>query len=99
MPRMRSRTRLSEDEARGRLSAIPAWDVRENALVREFTFPDFVHAFAFMTSVALIAERMDHHPDWTNVYNRVTIRLNTHDAGGITQWDFDLAAEIEKLVL
>ena len=73
------------------------WETRDNALHREFRFPDFTQAFAFMTAVAAIAERMNHHPDWCNVYNRVTIRLTTHDAGGITEKDHALAAEISKL--
>ncbi|HYH08797.1 MAG TPA: 4a-hydroxytetrahydrobiopterin dehydratase [Thermoanaerobaculia bacterium] len=73
------------------------WEIRDNALYREFTFPDFRAAFAFMTAVAAVAERMNHHPDWCNVYNRVTIRLTTHDAGGITDKDYALADEIAKL--
>jgi 4a-hydroxytetrahydrobiopterin dehydratase len=62
---------------------------------REFRFADFRAAFAFMTRVALAAERADHHPEWSNVYNRVTVRLTTHDAGGLTDNDFALAAEAD----
>lgn len=67
-------------------------------LVRTFTFKDFSEAFAFMTRVALIAEKENHHPDWSNVYNRVTIKLSTHDAGNIiTEKDQRLAAAIDKI--
>lgn len=72
----------------------------QSALVKEFSFKNFVQAWGFMSSVALLAEKMDHHPDWSNVYNRVSIRLTTHDAGNkITDKDRKLAAEIDKLGL
>ncbi|MDY0077867.1 MAG: 4a-hydroxytetrahydrobiopterin dehydratase [Bacteroidales bacterium] len=75
------------------------WTEKDNKLTRSFTFDNFIEAFAFMTSVALIAEKMDHHPLWTNVYNKVEISLSTHDAGDIiTEKDRKLAAEIDKLV-
>ena len=70
------------------------WQVRDGGLEREWAFPDFAQAWAFMTRVALLAERVDHHPEWRNVYGRVRIRLTTHDAGGITQRDLDMATEI-----
>lgn len=74
------------------------WQETDNQLVREFTFADFSEAFAFMTRVALIAEKMDHHPWWSNVYNQVTIRLSTHDAGNIvTAKDHRLAEAIDKI--
>lgn len=73
------------------------WLIEDGKLTKTFTFPNFKAAFAFITRVADIAETMNHHPDWTNVYNRVEIKLNTHDAGGITQLDFDLATKIESL--
>ena len=66
---------------------------------RELKFTDFVEAFAFMSSVALVAEKMDHHPDWSNVYNRVIIDLWTHDVGGISSRDVQLAQKIEKIAL
>ena len=70
----------------------------QTSLVKDFKFKDFVSAWAFMSSVALMAEKMDHHPDWTNVYNQVTIRLSTHDAGNkITDKDRKLASQIDKL--
>jgi 4a-hydroxytetrahydrobiopterin dehydratase len=89
-----SRTKLSADEIAARLASIPGWSLDQGKLFRELVFPDFVRAFAFMSQVALLAEKQDHHPDWTNVYNRVRIHLHTHDAGGITEQDFLLAAAI-----
>ena len=75
------------------------WTERDDKLQRTFTFADFSAAFAFMTRVALIAEKMDHHPDWSNVWNRVHISLNTHSAGGkVTDKDHKLAAAIDKLL-
>jgi 4a-hydroxytetrahydrobiopterin dehydratase len=68
------------------------------AIEREFRFPDFEKAFAFMTQVAKEAESMDHHPDWSNVYSKVHIRLSTHDLGGVSQKDIDLALAVQKLV-
>ena len=69
------------------------WSREQNrdAITREFIFPDFNRAFAFMTQVALAAEKADHHPEWFNVYNKVRVTLTTHDAGGVTQKDLDLA--------
>ncbi|WP_461043016.1 4a-hydroxytetrahydrobiopterin dehydratase [Spirosoma harenae] len=75
------------------------WQEKDNQLTREFEFADFSEAFAFMTRVALIAEKMDHHPWWSNVYNQVTIKLSTHDAGDvITDKDRKLAEAIDKIV-
>ena len=74
------------------------WQEKENALYRKFEFKNFSEAFAFMTRVAMIAERMDHHPKWTNVYNTVELWLNSHDAGNtVTERDHRLAAAIDKL--
>ena len=86
----------SEQEVRDRLSEIPGWTLVNGKLHRELTFENFVAAFGFMSQVALVAERRDHHPEWFNVYNRVTIDLNTHDAGGITDLDFELAAAVNR---
>ena len=75
-----------------------AWDERDGALHRDFEFADFTEAFAFMTRVAFIAERLGHHPDWSNVYNRVSISLSTHDAGNVvTDNDRAMAAAIDEL--
>ena len=74
------------------------WKEEHNALHRTFEFKDFSEAFAFMTRVALIAEKMNHHPEWSNVYNKVVMKLNTHDAGDtVTEKDRKLAAAIDKL--
>jgi 4a-hydroxytetrahydrobiopterin dehydratase len=75
------------------------WTETDNQLTRDFTFADFNEAFAFMTRVALIAEKMDHHPWWSNVYNQVTIKLSTHDAGNVvTEKDHKLAKAIDAFV-
>lgn len=79
------------------LKSFPRWKLVSGAIEREFVFSDFKEAFAFMTKVAVIAEDLNHHPDWTNVYNRVKVRLNTHDAHGITNLDFELARRIDNL--
>ena len=89
--------KLSETEINDRLSEVPGWHFADGKLQQQFTFTSFVEAFGFMTSVALLAERMDHHPDWSNVYNRVDIGLNTHDVGGISELDFRLAAQISAI--
>jgi 4a-hydroxytetrahydrobiopterin dehydratase len=73
------------------------WTYVDGVIRREFEFGDFTEAFSFMTAVALEAEKMGHHPDWSNVYNKVRVALNTHSASGITQLDFDLAARIDRI--
>ena len=75
------------------------WDVKRDAIARSFTFQDFSAAFAFMTRVALAAEKMDHHPEWSNVYNKVRITLTTHSAGGLTEKDTKLAEKIDRLMI
>jgi 4a-hydroxytetrahydrobiopterin dehydratase len=88
----------TNDEVKKLVSAkLTNWSYDGTSLSRNFKFKNFVNAFAFMTSVALQAEKMDHHPDWSNVYNAVNIKLNSHDANGITQLDFDLAGNIDGL--
>ncbi|WP_296703959.1 4a-hydroxytetrahydrobiopterin dehydratase [Thiocapsa sp. UBA6158] len=78
-------------------SAASPWTLAGGKLHKAFQFKDFVDAFGFMSRVALVAESMDHHPEWSNVYNRVVVDLSTHDAGGITALDFTLASRIEGL--
>ncbi len=90
-----TRARLGADEIAAALRELPAWELRAGKLQRELVFADFSEAFAFMTRVALAAEKLDHHPDWSNVWNRVSIALWTHDAGGITARDVALAKRIE----
>ena len=94
---MAERRKLSEAEVRARLSEIPGWELVDGKLHKTLRFASFVQAFGFMTSVALVAEAMNHHPDWSNVYNRVTIDLNTHDVGGISALDFILAKRIDEI--
>lgn len=90
-------SRLSLDEARERLAAVPGWGLEGDVLVRTFTFANFARAFGFMAAAAMVAEKLDHHPEWSNVYNRVTVRLSTHDVGGLSDLDFELAAEMSDL--
>lgn len=94
---MTSRKKLSKEEIEEKLAKVSNWTVKGGKLHRQFRFENFVDAFGFMTRVALIAEKMDHHPDWSNVYNSVTIELHTHDAGGITELDLHLAAAANRL--
>jgi len=90
---------LSTSDRDAALARLSAWTLREDGLAisRNFKFGDFSEAFAFMTRVALEAEKADHHPEWSNVYNRVAITLTTHDAGGLSQRDVAMAAAIDKL--
>lgn len=89
--------RLDDGEIARRLRDLPDWTVQAGKLHRDLTFRDFVEAFSFMTAAALTAEARAHHPEWSNVWNRVTIDLTTHDAGGLTALDFELAAAMERL--
>jgi 4a-hydroxytetrahydrobiopterin dehydratase len=91
-------TALTETEIAALLAALPAWRHAGNTIERDFSFRDFSAAWGFMARVALLAEKHDHHPDWSNTYNRVHIALSTHDAGGLTRRDADLAAAIDRLV-
>lgn len=90
--------KLTSEEIQSKLPAVTGWTVEAGKLKKEFQFSSFVEAFGFMSSVALLAESMNHHPEWRNVYNRVTIELVTHDAGGISSRDFELAQRIEALL-
>ena len=89
--------KLSADEIQTELAKLTGWTIQDGKLHRELKFDGFVEAFGFMTSVALVAERSDHHPEWFNVWNKVVIDLTTHDAGGLSARDFKLAAAIDKL--
>lgn len=91
-------SKLSDADITARLSELNDWEYQDGALRKTLTFRSFVAAFGFMSSVALLAESMDHHPDWSNVYNRVNIALNTHDVGGVSDLDFSLAQKIDALV-
>ncbi|MGY2780390.1 pterin-4-alpha-carbinolamine dehydratase [Synechococcus sp. 63AY4M2] len=89
--------KLSEAEVQAKLENLPGWSLQDGKLHRQFQFRSFVEAFGWMSSVALVAESMGHHPEWTNVYNRVRVHLTTHDAGGITELDFTLAQRMNEL--
>jgi len=90
-------TKLSEQQISTELGKLHGWSVLSGNLHRVFEFKDFSQAFAFMTRVALAAEKMDHHPDWSNAWNKVTVDLSTHSAGGLTKNDFDLAGKIQEI--
>ena len=97
-----SRRRLSDTEIAAALaelnaSAAEPWQLADGALRKLFRFRDFIAAFGFMTRAALVAQAMDHHPDWRNVYDRVEVALSTHDAGGLTALDVELARRLDAL--
>jgi 4a-hydroxytetrahydrobiopterin dehydratase len=89
--------KLTDAEIDSTLRQIQGWTVVNAKLHREYKFPDFIHAFGFMATAAIAIEKRNHHPEWFNVYNRVTIDLTTHDSGGITQKDVDLALVLEAI--
>lgn len=91
---------LNETDRAEALAELPEWDHDEarDAITRSIVFADFIEAFGFMTQVAMIAERMNHHPEWSNVYNRVDVLLTTHDAGGLSPRDIDMAQAIDAIV-
>lgn len=91
---------LSEDDRAEALDALPDWDYDEarDAITLTVQFADFAEAFGFMARVALVAEKMDHHPEWSNVWNRVDILLTTHDAGGLSHRDIELASAIDAML-
>lgn len=89
--------KLSQSDLDSALSRLPSWSVKDGKLHRDYRFPDFTHAFGFMAAAATAIEKMDHHPEWCNVYNRVSVDLVTHDSGGITEADTKLAAALEAL--
>ena len=95
-----ARVALALDEIASRLAELPEWQLTEDseAITKRFTFRNFNAAFGFMTRVALLAEKMDHHPDWRNSYKVVDVILSTHDAEGLTELDFEMAARMESFV-
>lgn len=94
-----ARQKLSPTEISEALQSLPGWSKaqKHDAIAKTFAFGNFSEAFGFMSRVALAAEKMDHHPDWSNVYRHVHITLTTHDSGGVTALDIDLARKIEKI--
>ena len=89
--------RLSQDDIDDKLKGLPGWRVVDEKLHKEFQFDSFNQAFGFMTRAAMEIEKMNHHPEWFNVYNRITVELTTHDAGGITDNDINLARILNSL--
>jgi 4a-hydroxytetrahydrobiopterin dehydratase len=92
-------SRLTDEEVQRRLGTLPGWELKDGKLRRTFVFKDFAEAFAFMTDVAREAEALNHHPEWSNVYNRVTMDLVTHDPPGLTALDFELARKAQTSAL
>ncbi|MFD0861531.1 4a-hydroxytetrahydrobiopterin dehydratase [Sungkyunkwania multivorans] len=90
--------KLNEKEIQQHLESLPGWEYRDNAIETSLEFKDFKDAFTVMTRIAFEAESQNHHPEWSNVYNNVSIRLSTHDAGGVTKKDFELARAIEDVI-
>ena len=91
--------KLSAEEVVSRLPGLNDWSLDDGKLRRDFKFDNFVEAMGFMTRAAIEAEKIDHHPEWFNVYNKVTVHLNTHSASGITDLDFQLAAKMDELAV
>ena len=91
-------TKLSPEEINAGLNKLNGWSYKDNYIDKNFVFEDFNEAFGFMSRIALLSEKLQHHPDWSNVYNKVNIRLSTHDAGGITELDITMAAKIDAYV-
>jgi 4a-hydroxytetrahydrobiopterin dehydratase len=89
--------KLSSSDRAAALKKLPKWNsvTGRDAIMRKFEFANFNEAFGFMTRVALLADKMDHHPEWSNVYNKVEVTLSTHDAGGVTQNDIDMATALD----
>ena len=92
-------SKLTESEIQEKLKQLLNWEYEENAIETSLEFETFKDCFAFMTRIAFEAEAQNHHPEWFNVYNKLSIRLSTHDTGGVTDKDFELAKAIEKILL
>ena len=89
--------KLTDAQIQENLTQVDGWTIEDGKLHKEFQFDNFVSAFGFMTQLALVAESLNHHPEWFNVYNRVTIDLTTHDAGGISELDFQWAKQADAI--
>lgn len=92
-----SRVKLTQKQLETALRTLPGWRAADEKLHREYKFKDFIHAFGFMATSALAIEKMNHHPEWSNVWNMVRVSLSTHDAGGITEWDVELARTLDAV--
>ena len=89
--------KLTDGEIQTALASLPEWSLAGGKLHREYRFADFIHAFGFMATAAIAIEKRNHHPEWSNVWNRVTVDLTTHDAGGITEKDTELAVTLDAI--
>lgn len=89
--------KLTKEEIETGLASLPGWTVQHEKLHRSYKFPDFAHAIGFMMTAAPLIEKRNHHPEWANVYSTVTVHLTTHDSGGITKKDLDLAILLESI--
>jgi len=90
-------SKLAEDEIKKHLSSLDGWTIENSCLVKEFKFKDFAAAIKFLNALAPVAEKLNHHPDWSNSYNKVLIRLTTHSESGLTQKDFDFAKAADQV--
>ncbi|MGK7912006.1 MAG: 4a-hydroxytetrahydrobiopterin dehydratase [Synechococcus sp.] len=90
-------TKLNESDIQAELQQLSLWTIQDGKLHKEYQFGSFIEAFGWMSSVALVAESIGHHPEWFNVYSKVVVDLTTHDAGGISSLDFQLAAKMDEL--
>ena len=89
---------LKDDELRELIAKIPGWEINSKFIKREFNFSNFIEAFSFMTKIALICEKYNHHPNWENAYSRLVVNLSTHDLGGISNLDQAIASEINDIL-
>ena len=94
---MPSRAKLTNEAIEAALAELPGWELQDGKLHRKYEFPDFTHAFGFMAAAATQIQALNHRPQWTNVYGKVEVTLWTHDAGGVTELDVKLAAEMDRL--
>ena len=90
--------RLTENEVDFNLTTLKGWSLNDNRIIKDFTFKNFKEAFNIMCDIADVAEELDHHPDWYNSYNTLNIKLSSHDVGGLTMNDFELASRIEEII-
>ena len=89
--------KITPEQATAHLAELPGWSLENDTITKEFAFKDFAQAIGFMTAAATVAEKLNHHPEWTNVYNKVTVRLTTHDLSGLSELDFQLARRMNEL--
>lgn len=95
---MSTAIKYTAEEITNKLSLHPEWQYKENKLYRRLVFEDFIHAFGFITQIALLAEKLNHHPEWANVYRTVDIYLTTHDVNGVSNLDFALLEKIDQII-